>query len=235
MLVPSRFNGPPDSANGGYTCGLVACELAGSGAEVTLRAPPPLETEMAVETRDGTVRVRAGDTVVAEGREAAVDVGDPPPPVGPAEAAAAVAAGTDRWTARHPFPTCVVCGPDRSEGDGMRIFPGPLDGGRRFAATWTPDASVADSDGVVRPECVWAALDCPTSAPVANFGEGPPVVLGRLAATLEAPVRTGETYALLSWELGRDGRKREAACVLLDAQARMLARSRALWIELRER
>jgi hypothetical protein len=24
MIVPARYNGPPDSGNGGYTCGLVA-------------------------------------------------------------------------------------------------------------------------------------------------------------------------------------------------------------------
>ena len=62
MIVPARFNGPPDSGNGGYTCGLVAAELGAASAEVTLRAPPPLETEMAVERDGDSVRVSAGDT-----------------------------------------------------------------------------------------------------------------------------------------------------------------------------
>ena len=37
-----------------------------------------------------------------------------------------------RGCATHPFPTCFACGTDREEGDGLRIFPGPVgdaDGG----------------------------------------------------------------------------------------------------------
>ena len=151
----------------------------------------------------------------------------------PAEAAQAAAAGLADWSGGHPFPTCFVCGPERAEGDGMRIFPGAL-GDCRYAADWTPDESLADEAGTVRPECVWAALDCPTSAPGANWGEGPAVVLGRLAASLEGDVRAGEPHALVSWRSADEGRKREAACVLLDAGGAVLARSRAVWIELRE-
>jgi hypothetical protein len=44
----------------------------------------------------------------------------------------------------------------------------------------------------------------------------------------------GEPHVLVSWELGRDGRKREAACALFDAGGRAIARSKALWIELRQ-
>ncbi len=158
---------------------------------------------------------------------------DPGDPVTPAEAAEAAAAGLGDWSGGHPFPTCFVCGPGRVEGDGMRIFPGAL-GDDRYAADWTPDESLADPSGAVRPECVWAALDCPTSAPGANWGQGPAVVLGRLAASLEGEVRAGEPHALVSWRTGHEGRKREAACVLLDAAGVVLARSRAVWIELRE-
>src|SRR5918996_2619259 len=42
VMIPARFNGPPATANGGYTCGLVA-RLLGVDAEVTLRRPPPLD------------------------------------------------------------------------------------------------------------------------------------------------------------------------------------------------
>ena len=35
----------------------------------------------------------------------------------------------------HPFPGCFVCGPDRAEGDGLRLFPGGLGPGRT-ACTW---------------------------------------------------------------------------------------------------
>ena len=232
LTVPSRFNGPPGSGNGGYTCGLVAEALGSREAEVSLRSPPPLDTPLEVSPDGEGVVVRAGETVVAQGGPARVEV-EAPSPVSIERAAAAAASGYRRWITAHPFPTCVVCGPERGEGDGMCIFPGPLGDGR-FAATWTPHEAFAGTDGTVPPECVWAALDCPTCAPVANFGQGPPIVLARLAAAIDGDVGVGERYALLAWELGRDGRKRESACALLDGSGQAIARSRALWIELRE-
>jgi hypothetical protein len=219
VIVPARFNGPPDSGNGGYTCGLVAAELGAGGAEVSLRAPPPLETELTVERDGDVVRVSDGDTVVAEGRPADVDVGALPEPVDVGLAEATVAAGKDRWTTEHPFPTCFVCGPQRK--DGLDIYPVELD--ERWVATWTPE----------EPGMAWAALDCPTSAPVMNPDKDPPIVLARLAAAIDQEPALGEPHVLVSWELEREGRKREAACALFDADGRALARSRALWIELR--
>jgi hypothetical protein len=232
VTIPARFNGPPSSANGGYTCGLVAGLVGAEEAAVSLRAPPPLERPLDV-VRDGErVELRDGETVVAEGAPEQLLL-DVPDAVTPDEAAAASAAGRERWTAEHPFPTCVVCGPDRAPHDGLRVFPGELRDGT-FAAPWTPDESLGDGSRVVRPECVWAALDCPTSAPVANFSKGPPIVLARLTARLGCPVRVGEAHALLSWPLALEGRKRHAACALFDSEGRLLCASRALWIELRQ-
>ena len=233
LTIPSRFNGPPSSANGGYTCGRVA-ELVGSEeVAVSLLLPPPVERPLEVVREGERVELRDADgAVVAEGEPEALRL-DVPDSVSPEEAAAASAAGEERWAARHPFRTCVVCGPDRAPHDGMRVFPGPLRNGM-FAAPWTPDASLAGGNGEVRPECVWAALDCPTSAPVANFGEGPPMVLARLTARLAASVLVGEPHTLVSWPLAVEGRKRHGACALFDSEGRLLCASRALWIELRE-
>jgi hypothetical protein len=231
LTIPARFNGPPSSANGGYTCGLVAGIVGGETASVSLRVPPPLERPLEVARADGRVVLRDGDTVVAEG-EAGELLLDVPAAVTPAEAAAASEAGREHWTAVHPFPTCVVCGPERGPGDGMRVFPGRLRD-ELFAADWTPGHALDDGSGFVRPEFVWAALDCPTSAPVANFGEGPAMVLARLAARLGCPVQVGEAHAIVSWPLEIDGRKHHAACALFDSQGRLLCASRALWIELR--
>jgi hypothetical protein len=231
LRIPARFNGPAESANGGYTCGLVAGLLDSEVASVSLRAPPPLERPLQVVHEADRVQLLDGATVVAEGvpDELLLDV---PGPVAPARAARAAQAGRRRWTERHPFPECVVCGPAREPGDGMRVFPGELDDGL-YAAEWTPDTSLDDGTGRVRPEYVWAALDCPTSAPVATFGEGPPLVLARLTARLGRPVQVGESHALVSWPLDVDGRKRRAACALFDSEGRLLCASSALWIELR--
>ena len=233
-MIPDRFNGPPASGNGGYTCGTLASLLDSDVAQVSLRTPPPVGRPLAVSHHDGRVELHDGATLVAEGEgsELLLEV---PAPVHPDEARAASEAGRRKWTAEHPFPTCVVCGPERESGDGYRIFPGRLPGtDGMFAADWTPDESLADGDGLVRPECVWGALDCPTSAPVANFGAGPPMVLARLTARLGCDVRVGERHALVSWPLEVDGRKRHAACALFDESGRLLCASRALWIELRD-
>lgn len=233
LIVPARFNGPPGSGNGGYTCGIVAGLVDSGEVEVSLRAPPPLERPMTV-ARDGTrVRVRDGDTLVAEGGPAELRL-DVPDPVAPDELTRAEAAGHERWFTGHPFPTCFVCGPERAEDDGMRVFPVALPGrDGLFGASWRPEESLARDDGSVRPEFVWAALDCPTSAPIANFGTGPAVVLARLTARRGCSVRAGELHTILSWKLGQDGRKRESAAALYDSAGRTLCASRALWIELR--
>ena len=232
LTIPARFNGPARSANGGYTCGRVAGLLDAEAASVSLRRPPPLERPLTVERAEGRVELREDGQLVAEGApdELLIDV---PEVVAPDRAAAASKAGREHWTRAHPFPGCVVCGPRREPGDGMRVFPGALGDGL-FAADWTPDESVSGGEGMVRPECVWAALDCPTSAPVANFGQGPPMVLAQLTARLACPVRVGEAHALVSWPLQVDGRKRHAACALFDSEGRLLCASRALWIELKQ-
>ena len=234
LTIPARFNGPPGSANGGYTCGRVAQLVGAEEVEVSLRTPPPLERPLDV-VRDGErVELRDGDTLVAEGgpTELLMEV---PGPLPRGEVADAEEAGRETWTAKHPFPTCVVCGPDRDAGDGMRIFPAALPGHDGLhGACWTPSEQDGDGDGWVRPELVWAALDCPTSAPVANFGEGPPMVLASLAARLGCPVRVAEPHTILSWSLDVDGRKRRAAAALYDSDGILVCASRALWIELRQ-
>jgi hypothetical protein len=231
ITIPARFNGPPASANGGYTCGVVAGLVGAEEATVSLRLPPPIDTPLRV-MRDGTqVELRDGVARVADGGPAELLL-DVPDAISPDEAAAASTAWRDRWVDPHPFRTCFVCGPDREPGDGMRVFPGALRDGM-FAADWTPDESLDDGSGHVRPECVWAALDCPTSAPVANFASGPAMVLARLTARLGCSVVTGEPHAILSWPLAVDGRKHVGACALFDSARRLLCASQALWIEVR--
>jgi hypothetical protein len=179
------------------------------------------------------VELRDGADLVADGEPAELLL-DVPDGISPDQAAAASEAGREHWCAHHPFPTCFTCGPDRAPGDGLRLFPGELNGGPLYATAWTPDDSVDDSTGHVRPECVWAALDCPTSAPVANFDTGPAMVLARLTARLGCPVLVGERHAIVAWPLEIDGRKHHAACALFDSTGRLLCASQALWIELRQ-
>lgn len=242
ISIARRFCGPPDSGNGGYTCGLLANAMGGT-SEVTLRMPIPIERVMHVQFVDGKhAHLKSGDDLIAEGARFELDLG-----------AAPVISFSDAVRAAehspafkdHPFPTCFVCGPQRAPGDGLRIFPGPVgpehlgteqpdafaDFQHVFAAPWVPDPSLADKHGKIPDEIVWAALDCPT-----GFAGGFPyegkLVTGRLGAKLVSPVRAEERYVLLSWRLSVEGRKHHAAAVLVDENGEVHAEARATWIKL---
>ncbi len=85
VTIDRRFHGPPQSGNGGYVCGVVA-GLVGGTAEVTLRRPPPLDRPLQVaRLDDGGVALRDGETVIAEGAPASLEI-DPRAPVSFTEA-----------------------------------------------------------------------------------------------------------------------------------------------------
>jgi hypothetical protein len=235
LTIEPRFNGPPDSGNGGYTCGRLAQYIDGAAAEVSLRLPPPIGRALRIERGDdGEACLLDGDALVAEARPTEL-AAEAPSPVDPTEAAWAVEDSPFLDASMHPFPTCFVCGPERSCGDGLRIFAGPVSQRDVFAAPWTPDADLAGDDGALPPELVWAALDCPTSVPVANdpgSGDFRPIVLARLAVRIIAPVHAGRPHTIVSWPIEIDGRKRHAGAALHD-DGNLLAVSRALWIELK--
>lgn len=237
-MVAQRFCGPPGSGNGGYVCGLVARYVPGD-AEVSLRVPPPLDTAMRIVRvgEGGEVDLVAGDRVVAHGGPAAAlrpsDVGRPipPPTLGQAEAASALYPGH----AAHVFPTCFTCGTAREPGDGLRIHCGAVpDGDGVVASVWTPSADLAGPDGLVRPEIVWAALDCPTYWSLPGAGTIP-AVLARLAVAFEAPRPCpGDDLVVTAWPRSEEseGRKHRAAAALFDAGGTLLATSEALWVEI---
>ena len=217
MIVPRRYNGPPESANGGYACGLVA-RLLGGVAEVTLRLPPPLDRELDVVRANGRVEVRDGEALVAEAEPVTLEV-DVPAPVS-VEAAADASTRYEGFV-HHAYNTCFVCGPERD--DGLSVYAGPVEGRPGLlAAPWTPCEDV-------RPELVWAALDCPSGWAVDDFQrEG--VLLGRMAAEIDRLPAPGEPHVVLGWRIGEDGRKRYAGSALLTAEGEVLARARSTWI-----
>jgi hypothetical protein len=126
VVIDRRFNGPPDSANGGYTCGVLAGAIEGP-AEVTLGRPPPLERELRVERDGERVLLLDGNELVAEAAAVEPDWDVPASPPSLEEARAAVT-GSPFLMRPRPFGTCFVCGNDREPDDGLSIFPGPLGG-----------------------------------------------------------------------------------------------------------
>ena len=231
LIIDARYNGPPGSGNGGYSCGTVAAALPeGDGiAEVTLRTPPPLDAPLRVEPRDeGIVVLSEDDTLVAEGHRVEVELDSPA-----AVAFDTAVAASHHYPGfeHHSYPGCFVCGPERAIGDGLRIFAGAVPDRRVVAAPWVPDASVADDDGLVRTEVLWAALDCPSWFAWAAFEpwEGRPL-LGRLAAEILERPRSGDRLVSVAWPTSRDGRKIYSGSALFTADGTLLARSRSTWL-----
>ncbi len=229
FTVPNRFCGPPDSGNGGYTCGMVARELAADGAtavECTLRTPVPLNVELRVERTEKGAVLKHGNQLVIEAVPAKIDV-TPPAPISFAAAQTAMASSA-ALDPRHPFPTCFVCGPKRGAHDGLRIFPAPIPG-ELFAAAWIPDHEFGNGEHYLRPEFLWAAMDCPTGF-ASGFPTAGKLVTGRLAVQQLHPIRTGVECVLMSWPLGVEGRKYfSAACLYQENQP--CAVGRATWIK----
>jgi hypothetical protein len=226
LTIDPRFCGPPGAGNGGYVGGLLA-GLSGGEVEVTIRRAVPLGRPLEVtRSPDGRTILRADGQVIAEALRSRLDVTPPPPPA-MAEAEAA-SRRFPRFT-DHPVPRCFVCGIERRPGDGLRIFPGPVEGTDRVAAPWTPDDSLGDESGRVRAEFLWAALDC-TGAFAVNEPPAGLALLGRLAARIVGVVRVGEPAIVIGWPIGREGRKLYPGTAIFAAAGELRAVARATWV-----
>ncbi len=231
VIIDSRFCGPKSSANGGYTAGLFA-KVVGGAAEVTLKAPPPLDTPIKLrKTQDGAWQAVCGETVIATVRPGAVEIDPPPLPDGEA-----IAAARERYVkdveVTSMLPYCFVCGVKREPGDGLRIFCGPAAEGPVNADFWTPAQDLAGKDGLVRAQFLWAALDCPSFFALrtgTSLG-----LLGRLTVDIKRRPAPGERLIAASWRTGREGRKHFSASALYDQKRDMIAAANAVWIELND-
>lgn len=193
---------------------------------MTLKKPAPLDVALRADVSAGRAVLLHGDEVLATAEPADLAISVPEPPA--LSDARAAEARFDQ--AAHIYPGCFVCGPGRAPGDGWRIFPGPTGEGR-VAASWTPSAEFADKDGFVRPEFVWAALDCP-----GYFAVQEPAglaLLGRIGVVIHQPVPSGGPLIVQGWAISSEGRKHRAGTALHDAQGGLLAAAEQVWISLR--
>ena len=237
IVIEKRFCGPPKSANGGYVCGLLAGHIDGT-AEITLLAPPPLGQRLDVVANEHGVELRKDETTLATGRKVGFEVPEVPLVV-LSEAEDAVR--RSRYDeSRHPLPMCFVCGPERVDGDGLRIIPGPLPSRPdhktgTLAAPWVPYPDLAKQDGAVAGEFIWAALDCPTGfaavgARHLGMTGAETILLGRMSARIEGRPCPGDRCVIVAWPTGRDGRKLFANSALLSSDGKVLAVARATWL-----
>ena len=217
--IPTRYQGPPDTANGGYVAGLLAAAV-GPTATVRLEAAVPLETDLELAADGDGVSLRSAD-----GRVAFALAAEPPalPPAPPPRSQAEATVGPT--AAEHAFPHCFVCGP--SAVDGLHITPGPLADPAVVATTWVPDPGRA---GLDVEHLAWAALDCPSG--LAVMQDGVASVLGTLTGHLRRPLEAGEPVVVVGRLDRIEGRKRFASSALYDVDGEPIAWSEAVWIEL---
>jgi hypothetical protein len=85
----------------------------------------------------------------------------------------------------------------------------------------------------VRPEVVWAALDCPSgiaAAEAAGLATDTAVLLGRMTASLAGLPVAGDQCRVIAWPGERDGRKLLAGSAVLGPGGEVLAAARAVWL-----
>ena len=228
ITIARRFNGPPDSGNGGYVCGAFAI-AAGVDARVRLLSPPPLDVPLSLrEEPPGEWTLSADSRPVARAVPGRLELEVPPPPRYTQAVWASQHYPGFQW---HAFPDCFVCGPHRRRGDGLRIFPGMLDTGI-VAAPWLPADSLDGGDGKVGVEYHWAALDCPGYFAVS--GARRTMLLGEMQAHVDRRVRVGEPCTVIGWKVGTEGRKHYAGTAIFDGEGELCARALATWVEVRQ-
>jgi hypothetical protein len=165
VVIDRRFNGPPNSANGGYTCGLVGTAVKARAVRVSLLKPPPLDVPLLRQRADdGSVSLLRGDDVIATAVPGAVQAQAPPAPtVEQAEIATLSYVGF----AHHRFPTCFVCR------DRARRRPADLRRSCRGQPArrlpWTPESD--------DPLFAWAVLDCPSAYAFESVGHRAQIVV----------------------------------------------------------
>lgn len=222
LVIARRFNGPPDSGNGGYVAGRLGRLIEGA-AEVTLRAAVPIGKPLALVRANSHVELRDGDELIASVAAKPLTLDVPSSPVD--FAAAEKLSGLGGSGEDSAYNTCFVCG--RGRHDGLRVFCSAVDGaGGIHAGAWVPDASLEGATGKVAPEFLWGALDCPGGTAACEDE----ALTGRMHGIADADLSIGEKCIVLAWRVASEGRKRFAGTAVLDSKGRVRAKALSTWI-----
>ena len=227
MIVNSRFNGPTNSGNGGYVAGLMAKEIGGI-VQVTLLKPPPLDVEMKFldEGEEWTLTHRKA--VVARAKNSSVTI---EPQVIPSMADAVLCETRYPGFTRHAFPHCFVCGPQRSENDGLRLFTGVSGSGDYVAAPFRAFDDLYDDKGQMSTEFIWSALDCPGAYAITQIQEEKVLVLGRMTVEIKENIDKSEKLIVSGWYRGTERKKNYSGSAIINSDGVVKAIGEATWIE----
>jgi hypothetical protein len=231
LVIDPRYNGPNTSGNGGWVAGSLARLLGTESVSVSLRAPAPLAMPMSVCWRDeGAVTLENDGTLIAEAGMAPLELEVPKAPNREeAEAAGALAQKMNAQGSNGPYARCFGCGLARS--DGLRIVPGPVGDDGIVATSWTAPPSLADASDQLSVEATWAALDCSAGfAWMQRLGVGTAIITARMTAMIDQPLEVGQRYTVIGWPITQEGRKLHAGTAIFNAEGKVQARSRQLWL-----
>ena len=233
FTVPKQFCGPPSSGNGGYFCGSVA-SFFDIPIEVRLKAPPPLDTTMHIQRGADLSAVYAGERLIAQVRPLTESI-EPVPMLDLEAASQCSAEGLRGSLINHPFPTCFVCGPQRSEGDGMRVFTGPQEDTSLYGAKWHAHPAWSSNGTSIDPRYIWSALDCPSSGPAfatsVQADSDIAYVLGTLSVEIKGQVQVGEDYSIVCATDEDHERLYRTRVSLYGKDKSLLAAGYAVWIQ----
>lgn len=229
VMIASQFNGPPGSANGGYVSGLIADGLyaqgIAGGVEVSLHAPPPLDTDLNLESDHNSARLMRGESVLGVAKTKALDLDLPQFPIKP-ELIGTPQNPDGRF---QPFDECFVCGTSRVAGDGLCLHGESIKDAPGMVATrWDIHPAFTDGDFVAK-RFVWSALDCPGYFACA-YGEA--ALLARLNAEIYQPVPADVRPWVFGWEISEQStsRKRRCGTAVVDEGGTVYAAAEGLWI-----
>ena len=229
LVIDKRYEGIPGVSLGGYVAGVAAKELGASVTVTLARVVVPGST-VTLERSESQVLVRVGDELAATAERSPFET-TAPVPVSPRDAENA----SERYPGfdHHFFPNCFSCGPSRLVGEGLRVFPGPVDGRPLVATLWRPPPLVWQADRTVASEFLWAALDCPAIwAHVVHGGSEPDdrAVSGRLSLDQHAPVPGEGVSIVAGWPIRREGRKIIAGAGIFSETGDLLVEARQTMI-----
>ncbi|WP_411105375.1 hypothetical protein [Streptomyces sp. cmx-4-9] len=231
VTVPERLHGYPGVAFGGYVAGLLAGRSTAQDVRVDFRRPVPTGTSLRLSpAADGGAALTDGDLLLAGASPAGP--AEPPVPAAPTWEQASAAAEAYRAAPPDGTVDCFGCGLDRTPATGLRLHCGRVPGSAVVAAAWTPAAELAGPDGMLAPELVWGALDCPGNA-AGRLLDGRPAgaVTAALHARLLRPVPVGVGLVSYAWLLTSSGRKYTAGTALATASGELCAVAEALWVQ----
>ena len=225
LTVPARFSGPSGYANGGWIAGMLAQVTGLDTAQITLRSPVPLETNLSV-TADHLLH---GEKLIAEIAPGSF-TRDAPPFVPLSEAIAAEA--NTRVRATTDYGDCLVCGVNRL--DGYQLKPGPVgDGATPEQATlsacrWLPKRISPALAAIDIIPATWAAMDCPGVWTVDASLE--PMLLGRIIGSVSHPPNLEDEFIVVGQFHAREGRKMLTSTAVYNTDGNLMARAEQVWI-----